>query len=315
MVKADGGEESPHTAAHSIKQPHLVHVWISGRALRVSPLRKQEGVGSMSRFGAAKGVLFAIGVAAMAGSAGAQTDATRTLVATYSVHARGVEAGDFTYNFSQTGSTYTASANREMKGWVGAALNRSQDYTYEVRGTVAADGTLRPTQYQHQGGRRREDRPNGRLIRAAFSANDVVTTATPGPANMGDPPATQEQRRNTIDQITAIAAMATATGDPCARTLRVYMDGRARFDFVMTPNGNVTINSRAYRGPGVRCRVQFRPIAGFGEAPEAATLNFLLARTESGMWAPVTIEMPTDGVGVVRLEARRLTVNGTRLRS
>ena len=33
------------------------------------------------------------------------------------------------------------------------------------------------------------------------------------------------------------------------------------------------------------------------------------------MWAPVTIEMPTDGVGVVRLEARRLTVNGTRLRS
>jgi len=29
----------------------------------------------------------------------------------------------------------------------------------------------------------------------------------------------------------------------------------------------------------------------------------------------VTIEMPTDGVGVVRLEARRLTVNGTRLRN
>ena len=268
----------------------------------------------MRTFGAAKGLLFAIGMAALVSPAGAQTGVNRSFSAVYSVHARGVEAGDFTYNFNQTGTSYTATANREMKGLAGAALNRSQDYTYEVRGAVTADGTLRPAQYTHQGGRRREDRPNGRRINAAFSANDVVTTATPGPANMGDPPATQEQRRNTIDQITAIAAMATATGDPCSRTLRIYMDGRARFDFVMTPNGNVTINSRAYQGPGVRCRVQFRPIAGFGDQPEAATLNFTLARTSSGIWAPVTIEMPTDGVGVVRLEARRLTVNGTRLR-
>jgi hypothetical protein len=135
----------------------------------------------MRTFGAAKGLLFAIGIAAMASSAGAQTGTNRSFSAVYSVHARGVEAGDFSYNFNQTGNTYTAGATREMKGWVGAALNRSQDYTYSVTGTVAADGTLRPTQYTHQGGRRREDRPNGRQIRAAFSANDVVTTATVPP--------------------------------------------------------------------------------------------------------------------------------------
>ena len=98
----------------------------------------------MSRFGVAKGLLFAIGVAAMATSAGAQTGVNRSFSAVYSVHARGVEAGDFTYNFNQTGATYTASANREMKGWVGAALNRSQDYTYSVTGAVTADGALRP---------------------------------------------------------------------------------------------------------------------------------------------------------------------------
>lgn len=261
--------------------------------------------------------LFAAAVLAvglgLAGSATAQSG-NRTFEGVYSVHARGVEAGDFNFNFRQTGNSYTASATREMKGWVGAALNRSQDYTYSVTGAVAADGTLRPAQYQHQGGRRRDDRPNGRLIRAAFSANDVVTTATPGNPNMGDPPATQAQRRGTIDQITAIAAMITAQGDPCARTLRIYMDGRSRFDFVMTPNGAVTVDSRAYEGAGVRCRVQFRPIAGFSDPQEASTLNFVFARTPSGMWAPITIEMPTDGVGLVRLEARRLTVNGTRLR-
>jgi len=261
--------------------------------------------------------LFAAAVLAVGlgliGPASAQT-VTRSFDGSYSVIARGVNAGDFDFSFRQTGSAYTANASREMTGWVGAALRRSQDYTYSVSGTVADDGSLRPSQYQHQGGRRREDRPNGRLIRATFTGNDVVTTASPGRPNMGDPPATPEQRRGTIDQLTAIAAMITAQGDPCSRTMRVYMDGRSRFDFVFTPNGNVTINSRAYEGPGVRCRVQFRPIAGFSDPQEPATLTFLFARTSSGMWAPVTIEMPTDGVGVVRLEARRLTVNGARLR-
>ncbi len=250
---------------------------------------------------------------ALAGPAAAQSG-NRSFDGTYTVHARGVEAGDFDFTFRQTGNAYTATANREMKGWVGAALRRSQDYNYSVNGSVAADGSLRPSQYQHQGGRRREDRPNGRLIRATFSANDVVTTATPGKPNMGDPPATQAQRRGTIDQITAIASMITTSSDPCSRTLRIYMDGRSRFDFVFTPNGAVNIDSRAFQGPGVRCRVQFRPIAGFSDPQEAATLNFLFGRTSSGMWAPITIEMPTDGVGVVRLEARRLSINGTRLR-
>ena len=268
----------------------------------------------MRTFVAAKGLIVAFGMAALAGSATAQTGVERSFEATYTVHARGIEAGEFDYSFRQTGSTYTATANREMKGWVGAALRRSQDYVYSVNGTVSADGALRPVNYQHQGGRRRDDRPDGRLIRATFSANDVVTTATPGRANMGNPPATQDQRRNTIDQITAIAAMVTADGNPCSRTLRVYMDGRSRFDSVMTPNGNVNINSRAYQGPGVRCRVQFQPIAGFGDPQDPASLTFLLARTDTGMWAPVTIEMPADGIGVVRLEAERLTVNGTRLR-
>ena len=250
---------------------------------------------------------------AVTGPAVAQS-ANRTFEGVYSVHARGVEAGDFTFNFRQSGDSYTATANREMKGWVGAALNRSQDYRYSVRGSVASDGSLRPSAYEHQGGRRRSDRPNGRLVRATFSANDVSTTSVPEGMSMGRPAATAAQRRGVIDQITAIASMITSTTDPCSRTLHVYMDGRSRFDFVLSPNGNVNINSRAYQGPGIRCRVQFRPIAGFSDPQEPATLNFLFARTSSGMYAPITIEMPTDGVGVVRLEARRLTVNGQRLR-
>ena len=255
----------------------------------------------------------ALGLAVTAGPATAQSG-NRSFEATYTVIARGVEAGDFVFRFNQTGSTYTASATRQMRGLAAAALGRNQDYRYNVSGAVTAEGALRPAAYEHQGGRRRDDRPNGRLVRSTFTADNVTTVSVPAGMNMGDPQATAAQRRNVIDQITAIATMVTTAGDPCAQTLRVYMDGRSRFDFAMTPNGNVNIDSRAYQGPGVRCRVQFRPIAGFSDPQEASTLTFLFARTPSGMWAPVTIEMPTDGVGVVRLEARRLTFNGARLR-
>src|SRR5690606_3900741 len=97
-------------------------------------------------------------------------------------------------------------------------------------------------------------------------------------------------------------------------SIHIYIDGHARFYFLLSINANAYVNTHAYQGPAIRCRVQFRPIAGFSDPQEPATLNFVFARTASGMYAPITIEMPTDGVGVVRLEARRLTVNGQRLR-
>jgi hypothetical protein len=254
---------------------------------------------------------FAAGLIA-SGPSFAQTE--RSFEGVYSVYARGVEAGDFNYNFRQNGATYEANARREMKGMARAMFGRNQDYNYSVRGSVTSEGRLQPEAYQHQGGRRRDDRPNGRLVRATFSATDVVTVTDPPGMGMGSPRATPEQRRGVIDQISAIASMVIAAGDPCSRTINVYMDGRSRFDFVLSPNGRVNVDSRAYEGEAVRCRVQFRPIAGFNDPQEAATLSFVFAQTPSGMWAPITIEMPTDGVGVVRMEARRLTFNGQRLR-
>jgi hypothetical protein len=246
----------------------------------------------------------------MAPAAAQGQTADRSFEGRYAVIARGIEAGTFNLNFNQTGSGYTINAERRMTGMAAALLNRSQDYTYSVRGAVASDGALRPAAYQHQGGRRREDRPNGRIVRSAFSADDVVTTSVPAGMGMGDPPANAEQKRNVIDQLTAIASLITASGDPCNRTLHIYMDGRSRFDFALTPNGTVNVTSGPYRGEALRCRVAFRPIAGFSDPQEPATMTFLFARTSSGMYAPVQIEMPADDVGVVRLQARSLRING-----
>lgn len=254
-----------------------------------------------------------LGLALMAPAAALGQTGDRSFEGRYAVIARGMEAGVFNVRFNQTGSTYQINADRRMTGMAGTLLNRSQDYTYSVSGAVTSDGALRPAAYQHQGGRRREDRPNGRLVRAAFSASDVVTTSVPAGMGMGDPPASGEQKRGVVDQLTAIASLVTASGDPCDRTIRVYMDGRSRFDFALTPNGTVNVNTSAYRGEALRCRVAFRPIAGFSDPQEASTMTFLFARTSSGMYAPIQIEMPADDVGVVRLQARSLRINGAGL--
>jgi hypothetical protein len=251
--------------------------------------------------------LAGLGLALLAGSATAQTQPQRQFEATYTVIARGVAAGDFNYRFNQTGDAYQASATRRLTGLARSLMGERQDYTYSTRGAVAANGALRPAAYTHRGGRR------NRVVNASFTAEDVTTTAEPA-MGMGNPPATAAQRRNTVDQITAIASLITASGDPCARTIRVYMDGRSRFDFVLTPDGRVNVSTQAYRGEALRCRVEFRPIAGFSDPQETEVLTFLFAPTPSGMYAPVRIEMPTDDAGIARLEARRLTVNGQALR-
>ena len=253
--------------------------------------------------------LVGLSLAFLVGSASAQGTGERRLEAAFDVTARGIEAGEFTYSYVQTAQSYEAQARRRLTGLARLAMGRSQDYTYSVRGAVAANGALRPSAYQHQGGRR------NRLVNAAFTAGDVVTTAEPH-MGMGSPPATPAQRRGVIDQLTAIASLITATGDPCTRTLNVYMDGRSRFDFVLAANGEVNVDTRAYRGRAIRCSVQFRPIAGFSDPQTAETLTFLFARTPSGLYAPIRIEMPTDNdqVGIVRLDARQLAINGAALR-
>jgi hypothetical protein len=250
--------------------------------------------------------ILGFGLVALAGSAVAQTEGGVRFDGSYSAIARGMNAGEFNFHFLQSGPTYQVSAQRRLTGFARTLFGSKQDYSYSVRGSVGDQGVLMPDAYQHQGGSR------NRVVRSTFSPTDVVTTAEPH-MGMGNPPASAMQRRGVIDQLTAIASLLTSQTDPCTRTLHVYMDGRSRFDFVLTPAAQVNINSPAFRGPGVRCNVEFRPIAGFSDPQQVEHLSFLFGRTQSGLYAPVTIEMPSDDVGTIRLEARTLSVNGAPL--
>jgi len=249
----------------------------------------------MKRHAFAALAALALAGASAAAHAQAQAAGERAFNATYSVRLGSVAAGEFTFSARVAGGAYTASAARRTTGLARTMLGDSQDYRYATRGALTAQGP-RPAAYEHRGGRR------DRVVNVTWAQGLPTTVANPV-MGMGDPPATDAQKANTIDQVSALVAMLTAQGDPCGRTLRVFMDGRARFDFVMTANGRENYRSGAWRGQAVRCSVQFRPIAGFSDPQEAATLNFLFAPLPSGWFAPLRISMPTDN-GLVTLDVR-----------
>ncbi|MBL8559137.1 MAG: DUF3108 domain-containing protein [Hyphomonadaceae bacterium] len=256
-------------------------------------------------------ILMATAMVLLTGAASAQTPtasptgapAARSFNIVYSVSGKGIQAGDFNFGVKFEGDSYEATASRRMTGLVRTLVGSGQDYRYSSRGQVTAQG-LKPVAYRHQGGKR------NRVVDVNFAGGAPVTTANPV-MGMGNPPATDAQKAGAIDQVAAIASMVSATGDPCGRTIRVLMDGRSRFDFVMSANGRVNVNTRAYRGSAIRCSVQYRPIAGFPDPQTPATLTFLFAPTSNGLYAPIRIEMPTDveQIGVAVLEARSFTAS------
>lgn len=239
-----------------------------------------------------KGAFFALAAFALPAAAGA---AERTFEANYAVSVKGIPVGDFDYRLKADDSAYQVAAERKATGLARTLSGTSQDYTYAAKG-VLAGGAPAPAHYEHKGGKRNKH------IQVTFAGGAPVTTSDI-PISMGNPPATATQKAGSIDQLSAIASMVLSSGDPCARNVKVFLDGRSRFDFQFAPGGQVNVATKAYRGAATRCSVQFRPIAGFPDPQEPATLTFLFAKTPSGMFAPLRIEMPTDD-GLALLEIR-----------
>lgn len=213
----------------------------------------------------------------------------------YNVIVRGITAGEALYTFNFQGDQYQATARRQITGIARTFLGDRQDFSYSSRGRIE-NGQVRSVAYRH------EDDHRHRVVQVSFNGDQVVTTATPR-MGMGHPPATAAQKVGTIDQVSMFAQMLMGQNSPCNRTFRVFLDGRTRFDLALRPNGTQRVNTPAFRGVAQRCAVQFTPIAGFSDPQEPARLSFLFA-TINGLTVPIVVEMPTDSVGVVRLEAR-----------
>jgi Protein of unknown function (DUF3108) len=222
----------------------------------------------------------------------------------YNLIAKGVNVGNGTYSYAFSGNSYRGTASHRLTGLARQLAGSRQDFNYSVSGVVGADGKLRPRSYRHQGGRR------NRVVTVDFGDRAVITTATPA-MGMGVPPASPAQKLGTVDQVTMMASMMTVAANPCNQTIRVFLEGRTRFDLALSPSGNQNVNLTGYRGSAIRCSVRFNPIAGFPDPMDATNMTFLFAPS-NGVFVPVQIQMPTDDAGIVRLEARSLTITGER---
>jgi hypothetical protein len=228
----------------------------------------------------------------------------RSATIEYNLIARGVNVGTGTYSYNFNGNSYTGTASHRISGLFRSVVGNRQDFNYSVSGSIGADGKLRPRSYRHQGGKR------NRVVNVDFGPNAVTTTANPS-MGMGQPPATPAQRLNTIDQVTMMASMMTVAANPCNQTVRVLLEGRTRFDLILSPNGNQNVNLTGFRGSALRCSVRFNPIAGFPDPMDPTNMSFLFAPM-NGVFVPVQIQMPTEEAGLARLEARRVSLSGSR---
>jgi hypothetical protein len=151
---------------------------------------------------------------------------------------------------------------------------------------------LTPDAYRHveiNGRKRRE-------VSLAYEPADVVVEATPPFGSLGEPAPTAEQRRQALDPLSMILQITLQSGpEPCARVVPVF-DSKLRYDLEFHPDGvEEELNTAGYRGPAVRCRVYYRPIAGYD--PEdladddvyATPIRVWLAEIAPGVTAPALI--------------------------
>lgn len=161
----------------------------------------------------------------------------------------------------------------------------------EGEGLREGDG-FTPESYAHvevNGRKRRE-------VLLDFEPDDVVVTATPPFGSPGDPAPTAEQRREALDPLAMILSLTMSAGeDPCSRTLPVF-DSKLRYDLALEPDGyEEDLRTPGYRGPAIRCRAYYRPIAGYDPEdlapPEvyATPVQIWLAEVSPGVLAPARL--------------------------
>ena len=184
------------------------------------------------------------------------------------------------------------------------------------RGQILAD-TPEPGvfDYQNLGGK------THRRVRAVWTGPDVDTTADPPFPNLGDPPASREQRRTATDPLTALTRV-TLNSSPetaCHRS-DLFFDGKQLYalDFFNPRNAPATeTETKLGLINPFRCDVRFREVAGFRRKPpeqrnqglqRPIIIDFAQAGAD-GPWVISSLRAETP-LGWAVIELERISVTG-----
>ena len=176
------------------------------------------------------------------------------------------------------------------------------------------DAGLRPLRHEIQ-----KLNKKGRNVTIDYGPNNSPNVKIePRYGSMGRPPATEAERSEAIDAISAIMQLMmtghTLGDTPCTGTIKVF-DGKQRYNLNLKNVGTEKITQSSYRGQTVRCEVLMENVSGYDpddrltEEEAATPLTIYLANYEdAGFYIPVRFDYRVSGINV-NIKATRISVN------
>jgi hypothetical protein len=200
----------------------------------------------------------------------AQADSWPSRVsAVYKISLSGFELGNFHFESSVNGKSYSLAGTAELSWAFGA-------FTWQ--GTTSSSGTLtpsdpKPVAYSFD---YRSTRKTG-SVKMGFNTTGV-SSVVETPENLPTPehvPLQPHHLKSVLDPMTAILALSRGSAtNPCGRRISIF-DGKQRFDLALSflRFDNVT-EARPSGQPGVAfvCRVQYIPVAGYKNSTETKAM-------------------------------------------
>ena len=218
------------------------------------------------------------------------------------------KVGEITLDARFGAAGYAAESYIEAAGL--AALFTDFDIRAEVSGQ-GGNGAREPQIYEHV------ERTGSKVRSVRIEFSDIVarSEAEPPFGSWGVPPASDSDRTDVIDPMTAFFELSRRLegGEGCQGRLAVF-DGKARYDLRLETVGTDRVRTRAWRGDALLCHAWYEPISGYDpeDYPSASELRhplvlWLAPIAGDSAYLPVRLHTRA-GFGGVTIELTGLSV-------
>ncbi len=246
--------------------------------------------------------------------------AERELQVAYVFHLGGIRTGRMTLDASWTKNAYALESRVRTEGLIEALIEGQ--YVSWSEGTLIGKA-VRPRLYTSNFVANNDHQ----FINLSFNEEEPTALVAKPPYDL-EYPVSRDLKRRTVDPMSAYLHVVVGSSvddeSPCGRSVPIY-DGRRRYDLNVKYMKRVSIRSKdplGYNGPGFKCRVRFKQVAGFhpndlDANPIPPFIVQIASIQDANYLVPVKVSVSTDfGVLVGRATSVKLnemqTVTDTR---
>lgn len=235
----------------------------------------------------------------------AAVDRATPMITTFDVDYRGslfiFPLGDLRVTGYKTDAVYSMRADMKAAGL--GKIAKDGDLWSTSEGYYRPS-SVRPTYHVIQ-----KLNDKGRRVEMKYdTVGNPVTTIEPRFGSMGIPPASETERRESVDALSAIMQFMTIGHkygtQPCTGTIPVF-DGKQHYNLNLKPAGKKTLSQSSYRGETVRCHLFMENVSGYDPEDrltdeEASTplVIYLANYEQAGLWIPVRFDYRVSGIKV-----------------